>query len=338
MAVGDSNRIQTTTLEKYMPKAVDTVLNSNVFATRMLKKAREWSGRKYRIPVKIEKNTNSGSFSGFDVFTVAASDTRRNMEYDFKSFHQTVTLPLDEITVNDAADTQVLELVGLEVASSAEDMADSIGTVFYGDGTGNSGKDFLGLGAIVDDGSSVATIGGLSRSTFPTLASTVTSSATLSLAAMRTLYYAITSGGQRPTVGISNETVFALYESLLFPQERYATDAKDLVRGTGALELFFKGFPLLPDEKATAQTLFFLNENYIDWRARTFAQSEAIPYKLSQIEGNDYTSQMKGLGFSWTGWIRPTNSASLVGHILLGGELMTSNPKRHGKLTNVAST
>jgi hypothetical protein len=52
------------------------------------------------------------------------------------------------------------------------------------------------------------------------------------------------------------------------------------------------------------------------------------------MEGNDYGQPM-GLGFSWSGWIKPSNSATVIGHIYLGGNLVSFNPKRHGKLTGV---
>ena len=55
---------------------------------------------------------------------------------------------------------------------------------------------------------------------------------------------------------------------------------------------------------------------------------------FQDIDGNDYSS-VEGLGFSWSGWIKPSNSASVVGHIYLGGELCTWNPKRHGRLTGI---
>jgi len=66
------------------------------------------------------------------------------------------------------------------------------------------------------------------------------------------------------------------------------------------------------------------------------AMQTPVAYKSQDIEGNDY-SDVKGLGFSWSGWIKPTNAASVVGHIYLGGELISANPRRHGKLTGISS-
>ena len=99
--------------------------------------------------------------------------------------------------------------------------ATGILALIYADGTGNSSKDPLGLAAVVDDGTSVSTIGGLSRSTYATLASTVTaSSGTLTLAKMDTLWNAVVSGSQKPSISLTTEAVFAFYGQLLRPQER----------------------------------------------------------------------------------------------------------------------
>ncbi|WP_457635789.1 phage major capsid protein [Persephonella sp.] len=336
-----ANRVLTTTNTRLLPKVVDTVLGSNVFATRMLSNAQKWIGEKIKKSLKISKSSQGGSFDNFDVFSTNAEDTRRNLEFEAKFYRQTVVLPLSEISKNKADEQRMIDLIAVEMASSAEDMADGIGNLFYGDGTGNSGKDFLGLEGIVDDGTNVATYGGLSRATYSTLNSTVTASGgTLSLAKMATLYSSISSGSVKPTLGLCSETVFDLYEQLLQSQERIAKDVpamrNGLTGGTGFTGLYYKGFPILADEKATAGTLYFVNEDFLEFRALPVAMTEPINFRIRDIEGNDYTN-VNGLGFSWSGWIKPTNQASVIGHIYLGGELWSSNPKRHGKLTGITS-
>lgn len=340
-------RVTTTTQDRLMPKVVDAVLNSNVLATRLLTKASKWNGERMKFPVKVATNTTVQSFSGFDTFSAAASDTRVNLEFVPKFTQISVALPLDELSVN-ATEDKVIDLAKLELASSAQDLADNIGTQFYGTG---AGKDFLGLEAIVDDGTNAATYGTLSRTTYSSqLRSTVTaSSGVLSLAKMSTLYNAVTSGSQKTTLGVCSETIFSLYEQLLQPQERIAKDVsmmksggnmgkvgQGMVGGTGFTGLFYKGFPILADEKATSGVLYFLNEDFLDWYALPVAMTSPIKYRSQDIEGNDY-SDVTGLGFSWSDWVKPTNSASLVGHIYLGGELISANPKRHGKLTGITS-
>ena len=59
-----SNRVTTTTQDLILPKLVDTILNGNVFATRMLGRAKKWVGETIKIPIKVSKNSTGTSFSG----------------------------------------------------------------------------------------------------------------------------------------------------------------------------------------------------------------------------------------------------------------------------------
>ena len=330
-------RIQTTVQTKYLPFMVDAVLNGNVLFQRVVRAAKNWSGRTLRVPIKVSKNTTGQSFRGFDTFSVSATDNRQFLEFSPRFYQITCALPGDELSVADTED-KVLDLMKLTIQSDTEDMADDLGTIFYADGTGNSSKDPSGLNEIVDDGTNTAAYGGLTRATYsPFLNSTVTASGgTLTLALIDTLWTNVTSGTQKPTVGYVTEAVYNFYGQLLRPQERINKDAgtiKGIQGGAGFTGLGYMGVPILADEKATAQRLFFLNENYVDWYALPFFGAKAVQYK-SQVKGNDYNAPI-GLGFSWSDWIVPANAGSVVGHVYFGGQFITTNPKRHGTLTGI---
>lgn len=111
-------------------KVVDTILNSNVLATRVLSKASAFKGERMKFPVKYAKNTTGTSFSGFDTFSTSATDNRVNLEFVPKFYQMTVSLPLDELSAN-ATEEKVIDLAKLEMASTAQDMSDDIGTLFY---------------------------------------------------------------------------------------------------------------------------------------------------------------------------------------------------------------
>lgn len=332
-------RIQTTVQTKYLPFVVDTALNSNVLFQRVVRGSKKWSGRTLRVPIKVSKNTTGQSFRGFDTFSVAATDNRQFMEFTPSWYQITCALPGDELAVADT-DEKILDVMKLTIQSDTEDMADDLGTIFYADGTGNSSKDPLGLAALVDDGNSVSTIGGLSRSTYTTLASTVTaSSGTLTLAKVDTLWAAVTSGAQKPTAIYTTETIFNLYGQLLRPQERINKEATKMKGGlfgtTGFTALDYNGKPVIMDEKCTSGAFIMVNEDYVDFYGLTAFKAKPVAYK-SQIKGNDYDAPL-GLGFSWSDWIMPANANAVVGHIYFGGQFITTNPKRHGKLTGITS-
>lgn len=336
------NSLTSVTNASYNPELVDTILKSNVGLTRFLMRAKKFKGETMKFPIKFQKGIAGGIFSGYQTLSTAASDTRVNMLFTPRFYETNVSLPLDQIWINESAgDAKVLDLAQTEIASRAEDMADSLGDQFYGDG--NGGVDFTGLGAIVDDGTTVATYGSLARSTYTTIKGTVTASGgTLTLAKMATLYYAVAAGSQKPTLGLCPEAVFALYEQLLQPQERIAKDVpmmkdtKGMAAGTGFTGLFYKGFPILADEKCPAGKLYFINEDTIDFYAVEGKTGvEAISIKIQDIKGNDY-SNVAGLGFMWSGWIKAQNAAAIVGHFYLGGDFICKNPRFNGVLTGIS--
>ncbi len=236
----------TVTNQTLAPNVVDTILNSNVGATRFFMRAKAWKGETMKFPIKWQKGVAGSSFSGFDTFSTAASDTRVNLAFTPKFYQTNVSLPLDQVWINEAArEAKMIDLAEIEMASRAQDMADSLGDQFYGNGTGNSNKDFTGLGAIVDDGTLVATYGGLTRSTYTTIKATVTASGgTLTLAKLDSLHDAITSGSQKPTVILTTKAIFSLYGNLLQPQERIMKEVpmakgKGLASGTGFTALLY---------------------------------------------------------------------------------------------------
>lgn len=338
-----SNRLQNTTNTILIPSLVDQVLKGSPLVARMMTKPVKWTGEKIKQPIKVTKGTQGGSFSGFDSLSTTAEDNFRSLQFDSKFYNQSVALPGTELTVNMHDSQKALNLAKTSIGSAAQDMADSIAELFYGDGTGNSSKDFLGLEAIVDDGTNAATYGGLSRSTYSALNSTVTASGgALTLAKMTTLFNTISDGSQQPSVIMTTKTVHGLYESLLQPFQRIYVDTSDTRVGNfngsaGYKALTFKGIPVLSDAKATSGVMYFLNEDYLEWRAfPKVANANPAQVPVDMIKGNDY-NQVPSFGFNWTGWKAAQGNYAFVGNIIVGGELWSSNPRRHGKLTGVTS-
>ena len=154
---------------------------------------------------------------------------------------------------------------------------------------------------------------------------------------MATLFNAIADGAQGPTIGVCDRTVWSLYEQLLQPQERINKNVSmykgGLQGGTGFVGLSYKNFEIVADRKCTAQTLYFLDENYIDFYALPVYGEESFNFK-TVTEGNDY-GQLKGMGFTWDGWKKPVNQKAYVTQITLGGNFISWDPGRHGKLTGI---
>jgi hypothetical protein len=335
-----NNQVDTLTLEFIAPKVVDTVLRANRFTTKMLSKTKDFRAATIDFPIKYQKGTATQSMSGFDTLATSFTDTRILLKYNPRFNTANVALAVTDIAANNTA-AKVLDLTEVEMMSRAQDLADSIGTQLYADGTGNSNKDFIGLANIVDDTSS---IGGLSRSTYTTLQSTNTaaSSGLLTLFKMRTLYNAIADASIVPTEAYTDYPTWALFETILQPQEKINKEvnlAPNFKGYTGFDAIVFAGLPIVPDRKATAGTMFFLNTEFIDFHGLKALTAEGMTGKPIKVggklfAGNQY-DEANNLGFFWTGWIKSTNQLAYNSFVVVGGNLVTDNPRRHGKLTGI---
>lgn len=292
--------------------------------------------------IKYQVGTAIQSFLGFDALPTSFTDTRVLMKYNPRFTAANVALAGTDISANDTRG-KVLDLTRVEMQSRAQDLADGVGTMLWSDGTGNNSKDFLGLAAIVDNGNTVATIGGLSRSTYPTLQSTVTAASTLSLATMRTLWNAISDATVVPTRIYTDYPTWALYEQLLQPQEKIFKEVNIVpnykgYEGFGGL--MYVGMEAVPDRKATAGQMVFLNENYLDFYGldtdlKQFDGAKKVDVAGKLFVGNSY-NETSNLGFYWTGFIKSNNQFAFNSFIILAGQLCTDDPRRHGKLTGVS--
>lgn len=349
-----SERVQSITNQKILPNIVDAVLNSNVLFVRTMQNPLRWSGVTLQKPIKVSKSGTGGSFAGTDVFNTAAVDDRIRLSFDPKGFYQNVTVIGLEKAVNET-DTQILSLVKASMEDARDDAMDSLGTIMYGTGTGN---DFLGLDAIVDDGSSAGTYGTQSRTTFTQLKGTRTASGgTLTLTLMATLMTATSaasSARQHPTLGITPFAAWNLYESLLTPTVRANYDASgypmvsaftragataregQLSGGQGFTAITYRGMPIVADEKATSQTLFFLNENYLDFYSLRDADLQDIPSVGTLIDGV-YTDAPVPSVFQWTGFKPPVNQYAEAGQLIAMGNLISWQPRRQGRLTGITT-
>jgi hypothetical protein len=330
-----SNRVADATLNFLYPKLVDQVVTGNIICKMFLRKAKPFPGAQVEIPIKWQLNSNNGSFSGMDTLPTAAVDNTVKMTFDAKFNNQSTVLPKTDIALNQTPG-MVASLLERQVASDAYDFTLSLATQLYSDGTGNSNKNITGLAAAVDDGTSVATYGGLSRSTYSSLNATVTaSSGTLTLAKMFTLWDTVQQDMQAPSKILTTKTVRSLYEQLLIPNLRYSDSAKLAI---GAESLMFRQAEVVGDTACTSGVMFFLNESTFQFYAmKKWEDGSPIKYAPEAMEGEPDPNVVSGLGFFSTGWREPVNQQVMISNVIHAGNLVCNNPRYNGKLTGISS-
>lgn len=344
--------VTSVTNTKLAPKVVDTVLGSNVLTLRLIKNARPFQGRSQEVTVKVSSSSSGGSYDGYDLFSTSRSNTRQKMSFPPKGYYQSVVMSGMEVSANASAADKI-DLVATEMESAQQDMIDGIGDLFYGDGTGNSSKDFTGLAAAVDDGSVAASYGGLSRSTFTTLQANVTTGVgNITLSQMATMYDSCQVGSDKPTLIVTTPTIWSYYEELLQPTVAHNVAAAGYAQATangvaqnqaalsgdmGFDALFYRGTPIVKDEKCTSGYMYFLNEKYLHWYSLRHHKHQPMNAGSSHIEGAYDGGDVDTVAppIAWTGLKEPVNQDAEIGQFLMLGELINRNPNRSGVLQGI---
>lgn len=353
-----TNRINTITLDTIVPKIYDQVLNDNFITYRFIGNGRKgsWSGRILTVPIKTSTNTQVRSFQGMDTFGTNQVETRQLLTYDPRGVQASVAISGMEQSTNAVAESQIIDLLKAEMESTGNDLMDGIGSQFYLAGTGNSNKDFLGLDVLNDDGTSSDLIGTLSRASNVVLKGyrTAATSGLLNLNLLGTAYDNVAGGNslmQQPTLFQSSETEWTSFEQLLSPTVRENYNAqgglvvtrnskgpmpRNALQGMmGYTCLAWRGIPWIKDEKAPVGTVWVNNENYLQWRSLKGVGLQQISLNASVVEGvyNDAPSNATGL--QWTGLRESYNQYGSAGYFILMGNMITTQPRRMGRITGI---
>ncbi len=338
-----NNVVDVITLEEIVPRVVDTVLRTNELTMRVFRKTKDFGAATQDLPIKYQKGTAVQSFIGMDLLPTVFTDTRLLMKFNPRYVAVNVAIAGTDMMANNTA-MKIIDLLAAEMDSRKEDLADSLGDMFWSDGTGNNNKDFYGLEALVDDGTLVDSIGGLSRSTYPTLQSSIINNATMSLNGLRTLFNEIGDEGAWPTVNITTFEGWQLFETLLQPQEKIYKETStvaDYKGYSGFNSLSWAGMEVVRDRKAPSGFWAMLNEDFLDF----YALDQKLPvYEGKEIKvasklfiGNQYEGEVENMGFQWTGFIKTTSQFAWNSFIIVSGNLLTANPRRHGMWKGIAN-
>lgn len=352
-----SNRVVSITEESYVPASIDGILNSNVFTSRLfMRDTKRWSGRQIQIPLQYAKPTSGGSFSGVGTFDTSLQDTRVRQTFEHAQFYQNVSVAGGEASLN-KTDGEVLDLVKVTMEEAQNAMLDSLGNQLYGLGLGD---DFLGLGAIVDDGTNTSTYGSLTRTSYTMLNSTVTaaSGGALAFSTMATSMRAASAASskrQRPSIIVTTETVWDLLESLFTPTTQATYDSLSRVQLTtyskpgqtyesgdslkgqyGFEALRWRGIPVVADEKCDSGVMFFLNEEYLHWYALNGVGLTSYKVNNSGVD-SVYSEMQKSYPIQWSGFDKPYNQYADIGQFILLGNLISGSTRRHAKITGITT-
>lgn len=308
MVAANSNfdNLLTTTLANYRSTLTDNVFTARPLTYKLMEGGRIRmlnGGTKIVEPLIYGQNSTVGSYSGYETLSLTPQEGISAAEFEWKQYAASIAISGIEEAKNNG-EQEIINLLEAKIMQAEESMRESFNQMFFADGTGNSSKDWNGLGNLVESGN---TVGGINSSTYSWWASKEDNDAVaLSLADMSSLYNSVSVGNDHPDLLLTTQTLFEKYEALLQPQLRY-TDTK--TADAGFQNLLFKAAPVMYDVHCTAGVFYMLNTKYLT------------------LVGHS------GKWFSQTSFISPEDVDARYALIMCYGNLTVRNRAKQGKLT-----
>jgi len=318
-----SNTLTSISRHIVRPVITDQFYGSNSLFFRLNKQGKKkyTGGLHYESPMLVSGFTTGGAYEGYDLLDVAPQETIKNAGWDMKQYYQTVALSGRDLA---RANTEaaVADLVVTLTSQAVMDLADKIGTDVHGTATTDA-KRIDGLRDIVDNASVATSYGGLVRSSNTYLNAQIDSStATLTLSALNSLFQNCTKGGHSPTLILSRVEQYNRGWNLLAQYQRFTqgpSGADEVMAHAGFTNFTFNGVPWLIDGKTmdgpntSNSAIVMLDETTM----------ELACYFATDFEMEE--------------WLKPTNQDAMVQKIKWFGNLMDFRPQTNGKMTNVSA-
>jgi len=315
-----------TTIERWIPTLIEQIFTSKPLLWSLDRAGAvqdEPGGTSIVQPLIYGESPNVGSYADYDVFSTDPNDGISAAEFPWRQFYGLLHISGIEMAMNSGEEAilNLLESRGKQLQLS---MSEEIERQLFSDGSGNSGKDFDGIGAIGSDvDPSWGDLGGIDRATYPYWQSFTKdhagAGATGLLAGMRNVYNTVSEGNEHPNLLLGTQEAFEVYEGELIDQARYT----DMEMADGGFQnLLFKGAPFTFDAYAdfaftdaavaTAEDpIWFLNLDYL------------------------HLKKLASVWFKPTDMQAPTNQDAYYKSLLCYGNLTVSNASRQGVLYSV---
>jgi hypothetical protein len=198
-----------------------------------------------------------------------------------------VVVSYEELDANQGRE-KIIDLVKTKMTAAELSFASDLETMLFGDGTGQSGKEMLGLSAIIPNTSNSGTFCGFDRSSSsnawircPTASGAQTSQAFDNLRAkMSNLTNTLTYGTVRPELYITDQTVYEGYETLCFGKYMPVDKSSAIDLGFSG-DLVFRGKPVVFGDKVTASKMYFLNSTALKFRVKGLKSKMDSPFTVS---------------------------------------------------------
>jgi hypothetical protein len=316
----------TTSFNKYyaswkneIPKKMfDNISKRSPTMMMLLGKKKDWSegGDTIQPHLKYAHATNAGSYRGYDSLDITPQQTRTDAEFRMKQLYASLVYNGYEVAASKGPNA-IFSMAEIAMKDAEDAMFNILATQVFSDGTGNGGKDLLGLAAAIDDGTNVANYAGIDRTTAAWWKSVYNGSVgAITLAKLRSPFRQASRGGMKnsPDYMVAGGDAWDFISSLTDSTLQHNIPVNNVGKmfanmGFPFVNLF--GVPLVYDEYCPADELYMLN-------------SETTRLWVKP-----------GLNMTPTEVVKPANMDARIGQILFGGELICTEPRANVHLKGI---
>jgi len=257
------DRLASQTLQNYSKKLADNVSNHIPFLALMKKKGsiKLDGGTSIVLPV-LDKFGNAQAISGGEVFDISVQDGPSAAEYNWKETVSPATYLKVEAAKNSGTSKEI-DLIDTTIMQAELTLENKVSEMIFGDGTGTSGKEMLGLEAIIAVDPTNDSLGGIPSATNSfwrnATNASVGSFASNGLTEMSTIMRTVQRGTDKTDLIVTDTTNFGRLESVANGRAEF-TNAKLAELGFEALR--FHGVDVIYDDNITADRMYGVNTRW----------------------------------------------------------------------------
>jgi len=285
-----------TTIQQRSGVLADNVTNNNAVLRRLKAKGnvRPFGGGNVILEEIMYADStmiNANSYSGYELINISPNSPISAASFNIVQYAGAITMSGLEMLQNSGKEA-IIDLMEGRVKVAEAELQNRMDYDIYQDGTGNSGKNIVGLALAVPDDPTTGTYGGISRSAFTFWRSQfyrwVTDGGAAVSAAniqqyMTTLALRCVRGNNKPDLWVGDATYFGFYVNSLQAIQRISSADGGDTAGAGFPSLKFYGGGMASDvvmggsisgpvsttqltSGATAAHMWALNTDYIFFR------------------------------------------------------------------------
>ena len=321
------NNILSTTLDAKLPRITENFFNTNALIQRLLQRSsagettvRYDGGAEIRSTI-LYNGLPSHSYGKGSTFGTNFTEFLTDLQFQWRRVCAEINVDHMDVRKNMGSAAQIMNYVEVLAKNAVMSLKNELGNELYSDGTGNNGLNFDGLLNAVDDGTTYATYGGITRTSTvgdPGNAIKAYKNATggaFSFPMINSAYGQVRFDDAKVDLISTTQTVWNKFWERAQPQDR---NAPGPLREVGFETIRFNGAEVIVDSHCPAGSAFLLDTAFIE---------------LWLMEGVDFVR--RGADFGPNGF--PVfNQDAFVDQLIVYGDFIIPGTRYQAQIQNIS--